>query len=191
MELRNLLFLDAADEMWFDTADVRLSLDHPANRAIMPGADWDLTVFSYVLAENAQGVRDNDFAMLRGLFAVMRPGACCMVLDASEKLHDDLLNLAQRYGLEASQCIRPHMAGRSALPRNCIIITNSTKPAPMQISSASIGCLVTPGVEASEVKDQPVWLDVSATVPLAAEVPVVAAAAAVHLKSSVAQFAST
>lgn len=124
-EMRASNMLEAADEVWFATADVTQSLDHAANRAISPAAEWDLIVFSYVLAENARGVRDGDFAMLRGLFANMRPGACCMVLDASEQLHEDLLNLARSYGLQASQLTRSYTAGRSCLPRNCIIISQA------------------------------------------------------------------
>merc|ERR1712194_906170 len=101
--------------MGFAAADVTQSLGHVANRAISPAGEWDLIVFSYVLDENAQGVRDSDFAMLRGLFASMRPGACCIVLDASEKLHYALLDLARSCGLQASQSMRPHTVGRSAL----------------------------------------------------------------------------
>merc|ERR1712050_605673 len=103
-------------------ADVTQPLDSPANEALLPAAQWDLLVFSYVLAENMRALRAGGYeALLRGLLASLRLGACCLVLDSSSSFHEELKQLAAELGLRAC-CLSGALAGSKALPRNCLVL---------------------------------------------------------------------
>ena len=55
---------------------------------LMRGQSLARLRFSFVLVENSRSLQENDYCFLHDVFAKLRFGACCVVLDSSQKLHE-------------------------------------------------------------------------------------------------------
>jgi len=120
-ELRKGGLLASTDKVWFAAADVTQPLDDAVNSDAAPASQWDLVVFSYVLVENSQALQRQSYCFLCDLFGGLRPGACCVFLDSSTRLVDDIRRLAQGYGLQFSRPRPERGPGRAALA-NCFVL---------------------------------------------------------------------
>lgn len=124
-ELQSLSLLHIgmdADDVRFGEADVTLPLSNAANKALLPASTWDIVLFSYVLVENAQSLHAGGYCLLKDLFSGLKLGACCIIVDSSTKLQQDIECLGDGCGMRALHLAKSARPSCGAMPRNCLVL---------------------------------------------------------------------
>eukprot|EP00977_Amphora_coffeiformis_P005003 scaffold1060_cov196-Amphora_coffeaeformis.AAC.35 len=83
----------------FESCDITLSLDAAVNAntiGSLAGSPNIVFTCSYVVAENAVKLRQNDFCFFRQLFSEASPGALFFFTETTHRLWPELVDLAQR-----------------------------------------------------------------------------------------------
>lgn len=116
---KGLLF--PCDHVWFGCADITQNLESESNKSLHSSEAWDIVVFSFVLVENAVALQTNQYIFLHDLFGKLCHGSCCLILDSSRKLHEQIISIGQEHGLEQKGLdLSSSLSGNK--PSNCLLL---------------------------------------------------------------------